>query len=66
MTLKINDRNSNKINIGSKEKIKMKAVKVQYTVKADYAETNKQNIAKVMSELRSTHNSDVKYSAFVL
>jgi hypothetical protein len=44
----------------------MNAVKVQYTVKADYVETNKQNIARVMAALRKLNNPDVKYSAFLL
>jgi hypothetical protein len=44
----------------------MKAVKVQYTVKEDYVETNKRNIARVMSELRTLNNPGIKYSSFVL
>ena len=44
----------------------MNAVKVQYTVKADYVETNKNNIARVMSELRKINSPDIKYSAFLL
>ena len=44
----------------------MNAVKVQYTVKDEYVETNKRNIAKVMSELRLINNPDIKYSAFLL
>jgi len=44
----------------------MKAVKVQYTVKAEYAETNKKNIQKVMTELRKINNPGVRYSAFCL
>ena len=43
----------------------MNAVKVQYTVKADYVETNKQNIAKVMEDLRNINSPDIKYSAFL-
>ena len=34
----------------------MKAAKVQYTVKEDFAETNKNNIAQVMSGLRKLNN----------
>jgi hypothetical protein len=44
----------------------MKAVKVQYTVKASYAATNKANIQKVMADLRALHNPGIRYSAFVL
>lgn len=43
----------------------MNAVKVQYTVRADYAETNKMNIQKVMSDLRAMNNPGIRYSAFV-
>ena len=44
----------------------MKAVKVQYTVKDEYVETNKNNIQKVMDELVGINNQGVRYSAFVL
>jgi hypothetical protein len=44
----------------------MKAVKVQYTVKEEYAETNKKNIEQVMSDLRKLNNPGVKYSSYVL
>ena len=44
----------------------MEAVKVQYTVRAEYAEMNKSNIQQVMTELRSLKNSGIKYSAFML
>ena len=44
----------------------MKAVKVQYTVKESYVETNKRNIEKVMLELRKIKNHGIKYSAFLL
>ena len=44
----------------------MKAVKVQYTVKEEYAETNKQNIKQVMSDLRKLNNPGIKYSSYVL
>lgn len=44
----------------------MEAVKVQYTVRAEYADTNRSNIEQVMSELRSLNNPDIKYSAFML
>lgn len=44
----------------------MKAVKVQYTVKESYAETNQKNIHKVMVDLQALNNSGIKYSAFML
>jgi quinol monooxygenase YgiN len=44
----------------------MKTVKVQYIVKADYVETNKRNIRKVMEDLREIANPGIKYSAYVL
>lgn len=44
----------------------MKAVKVQYTVKENFAETNKNNIAQVMSDLRKLNNPNIKYSSFTL
>ena len=44
----------------------MEAVKVQYTVRAEFAEMNKSNFQQVMSELRSLNNPGIKYSAFVL
>ena len=42
----------------------MKAVKVQYTVRPDYAEQNKANIAKVMAALREKPIEGLKYAAF--
>jgi hypothetical protein len=44
----------------------MDAVKVQYTVKESYVETNKENIRKVMAALWELNNPDNKYSTFVL
>lgn len=44
----------------------MNAVKVQYTVKEEYVETNKANIRRVMADLREIDNPGIKYSAFVL
>ncbi len=44
----------------------MKAVKVQYTVQASYAETNKKNIQKVMADLQALSNPGIHYSAFML
>ena len=44
----------------------MNAVKVQYTVQAGYAETNKKNIQKVMDDLQALNNPGVRYSAFMM
>ena len=44
----------------------MNAVKVQYTVKQSYVETNKANIQKVMADLQAINNPDLRYSAFQL
>jgi hypothetical protein len=44
----------------------MKTIRIQYTVEAGFAETNKQNIAKVMQELRTLNHPGVRYSAYIL
>ena len=44
----------------------MNAVKVQYTVRAEYVDTNKVNIQRVMADLKEINNKDIKYSAFLL
>jgi hypothetical protein len=44
----------------------MNGVKVQYTVKEEYVETNKANIRQVMVDLRETNNTDILYSAWLL
>jgi len=44
----------------------MKSVKVQYTVKVEYADTNKKNVAKVMADLRELAHPGIKYSTFVM
>lgn len=44
----------------------MQAVKVQYTVKESYVETNKANIQQVMSDLREINNPNIQYSSFLL
>lgn len=44
----------------------MKATRIQYTVQPDFAEKNKQNIAKVMQELRLLNHPGLRYSAYVL
>ena len=44
----------------------MKSVKVQYTVKTEYADTNKDNIRQVMTDLQELANPGIKYSSFIL
>jgi hypothetical protein len=44
----------------------MNGVKVQYTVKEEYVETNKANIRQVMADLREINNPDIQYSAWLL
>ena len=44
----------------------MKITRIQYTVPSGFAERNKQNIAKVMQELRSSNHPGIRYSAYVL
>ena len=44
----------------------MNAVKVQYRVKAEYVETNKANIRRVMDALQKIGNPNLRYSTFVL
>jgi len=44
----------------------MNGVKVQYTVKEEYVETNKANIRQIMADLREINNPDIQYSAFLL
>ena len=44
----------------------MNAVKVQYTVKDEYVETNKANIQRVMADLKEINPPDIQYSAFLL
>jgi hypothetical protein len=43
----------------------MKAVKVEYTVKPEYVNTNKANIQKVMDELHALGDVGVLYSTYV-
>ncbi len=43
----------------------MKAVKVEYTVKPEYVETNKANIQKVMEELRGMGDTGILYSTYI-
>jgi len=42
----------------------MKAVKVQYTVKPEYVEENKQNIQKVMNALKANPIEGMQYSSY--
>lgn len=44
----------------------MNGVKVQYTVKQAYVETNKANIRLVMADLRKINSPDIQYSAWLL
>jgi hypothetical protein len=42
-------------------KLKMKIVKVTYTTKLDFAETNQKNINQVMADLKAVHDDGVFY-----
>jgi len=44
----------------------MKIVKVEYQVKPDFVETNKQNILKVMNTLKAKNTTSFKYSSYYL
>ncbi|MFX3625822.1 MAG: hypothetical protein ACN6I4_00545 [bacterium] len=44
----------------------MEAVKVQYTVKPEYAEQNKANIKKVMDKLKAKPIEGMHYASFTL
>src|ERR1700751_2385961 len=44
----------------------MKAARIQYTVQPGFVEQNKQNIAKVMEELRAANQPGLRYSAYLL
>lgn len=44
----------------------MKAVRVQYTVKPEYVDTNKTNIQKVMDHLKTNPIEGMQYASFVL
>lgn len=43
----------------------MKTVKVEYTVEESFVQTNKENIQKVMEELRNLNNPDIKYASYI-
>lgn len=42
----------------------MRAIRVKYTVREDFIETNEANIRRVMDELRALGDSGVHYTAF--
>jgi len=44
----------------------MKVVRVQYTVRPEYAATNKRNIAAIVDELKALGHPGIKYTAWVL
>ena len=44
----------------------MKISRVQYTLQQSFVAQNKQNISKVMEELRSLNNPGIRYSSCVL
>jgi hypothetical protein len=43
----------------------MKVTRVQYTVRNEFVEENKQNIEAVMRELRALGNNDVRYAVYL-
>ena len=43
-----------------------KIVRVQYTTKQEYVARNKENISRVMKDLREINNPGIKYGAFLL
>ena len=43
----------------------MKAIRVQYTVRADFAEQNKRNIEAVMRELRDIGDDGIRYASYI-
>ena len=43
----------------------MKVTRVQYTIRSEFADENKKNIAAVMDELRALGRADVKYAVYV-
>ena len=45
--------------------LRMKAIRVRYTVKPEYVETNKQRVRAVMDALRGQTRADVHYSCHV-
>lgn len=43
----------------------MRIIRVSYRVRDEFVEVNKQNIEKVMSDLRAMNNPDIKYATFL-
>ena len=43
----------------------MKVTRVQYTVRAEFADENRKNIEAVMRELRAQGNTDVQYAVYI-
>jgi hypothetical protein len=43
----------------------MKVTRVQYTVRAEFVEDNRRNIAAVMRQLRAVGGNDVKYAVYL-
>jgi hypothetical protein len=44
----------------------MKVVRVQYTVRPEFVTTNQQNIAAIVSELKTLNHAGIKYTAWLL
>ncbi|HVI44636.1 MAG TPA: hypothetical protein VM802_07195 [Chitinophaga sp.] len=43
----------------------MKAVKATYTVKASFAERNKENVAAALADLKRVNDPDLRYTVFI-
>jgi len=43
----------------------MHIVKVTYTVRAEFAERNKENIGKVMADMREINNGGIRYATYL-
>ena len=44
----------------------MKIVRVQYTTTSEYVDTNKENIQKIVEELKTNNYPGIKYSCYLL
>jgi hypothetical protein len=44
----------------------MKIVRVQYTTRPEFSAVNKENISRIVKELRGLNHPGIKYSAYVL
>jgi hypothetical protein len=44
----------------------MKIVRVQYTTRPEFAAVNKENISRIVKELRELNHPGIKYSAYML